>query len=517
MAAARVPVRAASTTTSTPPSSASPRLGYGLLLAHPERVTTARSSRLAPHIEAGALLQVNVSSLLGDHGPRRAADRRARWCRPAAPTAWPPTPTPARASRSSRSAADALRRARRQRRAGLPPHAVQPALPPARGQSRGWRSRNTEDRTNTHPLIGVSSVRGTGGPGSSGDRRRAEPQPGPAGPDRRRRAAAAGLQHPVRRARRGPHGQHPRPARARRRARRAVRRGHPDGARRRCTSPRGRRSACARGSASRSSAPAAGSATCGCSRSRRSAPSELRLARAAAAEAAALVGPDADAQLVRRRHEQQLVTALLSADPAAGRDRRGTRSRPSTTCRCGRVRVWVAAPAGPGGGGVERGGAGPAARAARGQAGAVRRARRRLVCLAGVRGLAGDAVMEALGALTAPRALVGQGEAVERPARGGHVLPARAGGAAGRGARGVGHRELGRARRGARRHGAPGLGARGPTGRAAEAAGRRPVARADARGLPRSRGRRQAHGRGAVPAPRRALLPPAPDRGGGRA
>ena len=37
----------------------------------------------------------------------------------------------------------------------------------------------------------------------------------------------------------------------------------------------------------------------------------------------------------------------------------------------------------------------------------------RLVCLAGVRGMAGAAVMEALGALSAPRALVGQGEAVD--------------------------------------------------------------------------------------------------------
>src|SRR3954470_7736350 len=44
-------------------------------------------------------------------------------------------------------------------------------------------------------------------------------------------------------------------------------------------------------------------------------PEELRLARAAAAEAAALVGPDADAQLVRRRREQELVIGLLSADP----------------------------------------------------------------------------------------------------------------------------------------------------------------------------------------------------------
>ena len=72
--------------------------------------------------------------------------------------------------------------------------------------------------------------------------------------------------------------------------------------------PRGRRSACARASACRSSA-----------RGRRLGylwlfeeppvtAEELRLARAAAAEAAALVGPDADAQLIRRRHEQELVT-----------------------------------------------------------------------------------------------------------------------------------------------------------------------------------------------------------------
>ena len=80
--------------------------------------------------------------------------------------------------------------------------------------------------------------------------------------------------------------------------------------------------------------------------------------------------------------------------------------------------------------------------------------------------------MEALGALTAPRALVGQGEAVEDLRDAGTSLPARAGGAAGRGARGVGHRELGRARRRARRHGAAGLGAGGPTGRPAQAAGR---------------------------------------------
>jgi protein-tyrosine phosphatase len=45
------------------------RLGYGLLLAHPERVYDGDLSRLTPHTEAGALLQINVSSLLGAHGP----------------------------------------------------------------------------------------------------------------------------------------------------------------------------------------------------------------------------------------------------------------------------------------------------------------------------------------------------------------------------------------------------------------------------------------------------------------
>ena len=51
-------------------------LGYGLLIAHPERVERGAIERLTPHIEAGALLQVNVSSLLGGHG-RRAQERGA--------------------------------------------------------------------------------------------------------------------------------------------------------------------------------------------------------------------------------------------------------------------------------------------------------------------------------------------------------------------------------------------------------------------------------------------------------
>src|SRR3954449_13125277 len=42
-------------------------LGYGLLLAHPERAG-GDLRRLDPHLASGALLQVNVSSLLGDHG-----------------------------------------------------------------------------------------------------------------------------------------------------------------------------------------------------------------------------------------------------------------------------------------------------------------------------------------------------------------------------------------------------------------------------------------------------------------
>jgi protein-tyrosine phosphatase len=54
-------------------------LGYGLLLAHPERVR-GPLDRLGPHLEAGALLQVNVSSLLGEHGAQ-ARDTGARLVR----------------------------------------------------------------------------------------------------------------------------------------------------------------------------------------------------------------------------------------------------------------------------------------------------------------------------------------------------------------------------------------------------------------------------------------------------
>ncbi len=48
------------------------RRGYGLLIAHPERargVLDGGLELLWPEIEAGALLQVNIGSLLGEHGP----------------------------------------------------------------------------------------------------------------------------------------------------------------------------------------------------------------------------------------------------------------------------------------------------------------------------------------------------------------------------------------------------------------------------------------------------------------
>jgi len=49
------------------------RRGYGLLIAHPERaagVLDGGLDLLWPEIEAGALLQVNICSLLGNHGPQ---------------------------------------------------------------------------------------------------------------------------------------------------------------------------------------------------------------------------------------------------------------------------------------------------------------------------------------------------------------------------------------------------------------------------------------------------------------
>jgi hypothetical protein len=134
---------------------------------------------------------------------------------------------------------------------------------------------------------------------------------------------------------------------------------------------------------------------------------ELRQARAAAAEAAALVGPDADAQLIRRRKEQQLVTALLGANPdAAALEFEADHYLPLRP-----VRVWVAAPAGPAGDewsaeALDR----LRARLAAKQA-VCADIDGRLVCLAAER--AAPAVLEALISLSAPQAVIGQGEAVE--------------------------------------------------------------------------------------------------------
>jgi len=135
---------------------------------------------------------------------------------------------------------------------------------------------------------------------------------------------------------------------------------------------------------------------------------ELRQARAAA-EAAALVGPDADAQLIRRRREQQLVTALLSADgiqaESAASSLEADHYLPLRP-----IRVWAAAPAGPAGDewsaeALDR----LRARLAAKQA-VCAELDGKLVCLAAER--AGPAVMEALTALSAPQAIIGQGEAV---------------------------------------------------------------------------------------------------------
>ena len=138
---------------------------------------------------------------------------------------------------------------------------------------------------------------------------------------------------------------------------------------------------------------------------------ELRLARAAAAEAAALVGPDADAQLVRRRHEQEFVAGLMSADPGQV-ETAVTGLEADHYLPLRPVRVWVAAPAGAGDEWSAEALDRLRARLAAKQA-LCAEFDGRLVCIAGARGMAGTAVMEALGALTAPGALVGQGEAVE--------------------------------------------------------------------------------------------------------
>jgi protein-tyrosine phosphatase len=54
--------------------------GFGLLIGHPERSPTTAAADLREQVEAGALLQINASSLCGGHGAeaRRYALRLAR-------------------------------------------------------------------------------------------------------------------------------------------------------------------------------------------------------------------------------------------------------------------------------------------------------------------------------------------------------------------------------------------------------------------------------------------------------
>ncbi len=102
-----------------------------------------------------------------------------------------------------------------------------------------------------------------------------------------------------------------------------------------CTSRPTTRTRWKRGCASRSCAGCAGSATCGCSKAKPVAEDELELARASAADAAAILQSEADTQLDRRRREQELLAALLAGDPAAASQLEADRylpQRPLVVC-----------------------------------------------------------------------------------------------------------------------------------------------------------------------------------------
>src|SRR6478609_1014687 len=118
--------------------------------------------------------------------------------------------------------------------------------------------------------------------------------------------------------------------------------------------------------------------------------------------------PVAEADL-RRRHEQQLVVALLSGE-AREVETAATTLEAEHYLPLRPVCVWVASPAGPAGDewsaeALDR----LRARLAAKQA-VCAELDGKLVCLAAER--AGPAVMEALGTLSSPRAVIGEGEAV---------------------------------------------------------------------------------------------------------
>jgi protein-tyrosine phosphatase len=149
-------------------------LGYGLLLAHPERMFGSLE-RLWPHVEAGALLQINVSSLLGDHGPR-AQETAGALVRGGRAYCLASDTHPGTRERTLPLAGGVLRR--------LGVSDVQ-ALRLTQSNPR-FLLREGDPRLDTREQVMVgpkSCGRGTGGPGSSGDRRRAEPQPRAAGTD----------------------------------------------------------------------------------------------------------------------------------------------------------------------------------------------------------------------------------------------------------------------------------------------------------------------------------------------
>jgi protein-tyrosine phosphatase len=152
--------------------------GLGLLIAHPERARgflAGGFALLRDELEAGALLQVNVSSLLGDHGPR-ARETASTLVRGGRAYCLASDTHPGTRERTLPLAGAALRR--------LGVSDVQ-ALRLTQSNPR-FLLREGDPRLDAREQVMVgpkSCGRGTGGPGSSGDCRRAEPQPRTAGTD----------------------------------------------------------------------------------------------------------------------------------------------------------------------------------------------------------------------------------------------------------------------------------------------------------------------------------------------
>ena len=482
-------------------------LGYGLLIAHPER-TFGSLERLRPHVEAGALLQVNVSSLLGDHGPR-AREIAAALVRDGRAYCLASDAHPGTRERILPLADAALRRLgvsdvqafrltqsnpRFLLREGNPRltlpttedrvnHRAEPLRSVPRHADEGPVDRGLQEIVDglslslgRPVLIDDADLRPLAYSTQFGelDHVRTASILGRLAPDEARVALfAEGIRTAA-----GP-GAHPGAA-GDRHARAGLR-------------PAGRRGPPARLPVAVRGAAGDAPRSCGSRAPRR--PRRPRWS-----------GPTPTPSSCAAATSRSSSPALLSADPGRVETRGGRARGRALPAAAAGARVGRRARRA-GRRGVERRGARPSARPARGQAGAVRRRRRpagvhRRRARDGRRG--GDG-----GARRADRAArAGRpGRGGRRPARG---RPRRTGARSPR----CGSprtrspaRELGRARRRARRHGAARLGAGRPAGRPAQAAGRRPVAGPHARGLPRPRGRREAHRRGAVPAPRRPLLP----------